>query len=82
MQCNCDTQQTQATQNTQQLPCNILSGSNLPYTHVGAAVPQQNLMRPPSINDIHATIINLLSINDIHATIINLPDARKQISSE
>ena len=38
-------------------------------------------MRPLSINDIHATIINLLSINDIHATIINLRDARKQISS-
>ena len=37
-------------------------------------------MRPLPINDIHATIINLLSINDIHATIINLPDARKQIS--
>ena len=37
-------------------------------------------MRPLSINDIHATIINLLSINDIHATIINLPDTRKQIS--
>ena len=66
MQCKCDTQQTQATQNTQQLPCNILSRSNLPYTHVGATVPRPNLMRPLSINDKHATIINLL-------------DARKQI---
>ena len=36
-------------------------------------------MRPLSITDIHATIINLLSINDIHATIINLPYAPKQI---
>ena len=65
----------------------------LPLTHVGVAVPRPNLMRPLSINDthatiinllsindIHATIINLLSINDMHATIINLPDARKQIS--
>ena len=80
MQCKCDTQHTQATQNIQQLPSNILSRNNLPCTHVGAAVPRPNLMRPLSINDIHATIINLLSINDIHATIINLPDARKQIS--
>ena len=58
----------------------FLSHSNLPYTHVGAAVPRPNLMRPLSINDMHATIINLLSINDIHATIVNLPDAQKQIS--
>ena len=79
MQYNCDTQQTQATQNTHQLPCNILSRNNLPYTHVGATVPRPNLMRPRSINDIHATIVNLLSINDTHATIINLPDARKQL---
>ena len=79
MQCKCDKQQTQATQNTKQLPCNILSRSNLPYTHVGAAVPRPNLMQPLSINDIHATSIDLLSINYIHATIINLPDARKQI---
>ena len=81
MQCKCDTQQTKDTQNTQQLPCNILSRSKLPYTHVSAAIPRPNLMQPLSINEIHATIIDLLSINDIHATIINLPDARKQISS-